>query len=103
MAKPIYHVFWRDGDDVIYSRENLTSLADAHRIAQRASRRFGSAHVNQKTSPGWHDVIEQWRDGKRQNPSKKNPAGKAVRLKNFTGTIRRNANGTVSVVGRAKK
>ncbi len=33
---------------------------------------------------------------------KKNPA-KAVRLRNFTGTIKKNANGTVSISGRAKK
>lgn len=32
----------------------------------------------------------------------KNPA-KAVRLRNFTGTIRANPNKTVSIVGRAKK
>jgi hypothetical protein len=32
-----------------------------------------------------------------------NPGRKAVRLKNFTGTIRKNANGTVSIVGRAKR
>ncbi len=35
--------------------------------------------------------------GKNRNPAK------AVRLKNFTGTIRRNANGTVSVTGKVKR
>jgi hypothetical protein len=33
---------------------------------------------------------------------KKNP-GKSVRLSNFTGTVKKLANGTVSIVGRAKR
>ncbi len=40
--------------------------------------------------------------GKTFGKTAKNPARKAVRLKNFTGTIRKNKNGTVSIVGRAK-
>lgn len=36
------------------------------------------------------------------SPIKKNP-GKSVRLTNFTGTVQKNANGTVSIVGRAKR
>lgn len=33
---------------------------------------------------------------------KMNPAAKAVRLVNFTGTIRKNGNGTVSITGRKR-
>jgi len=36
------------------------------------------------------------------SPLKKNPA-KSVRLSNFTGTVRKNTNGTVSIVGRVKR
>ncbi len=39
---------------------------------------------------------------KEEKTGKKNPA-KSVRLSNFTGTIKKNANGTVSISGRAKR
>jgi len=99
--KKRYHVFWQDKDGVYRSRENLSSLADAHRIAQKASRRFGSAHLNQVDGPYSHRVIEQWRDGRRANPSRRNPS-KAVSLQNFTGTVTKNSDGTVSIRGRKK-
>jgi len=47
---------------------------------------------------------KKWlKDELRRESKKTNPARKTVRLKNFTGTIRKNPNGTVSIVGRAKK
>lgn len=59
-------VFWRDKDDVIRSNESVPTLAAARRIAVRMSLRFAKATVRKLTGPHFHEVVEVWMDGKRE-------------------------------------
>jgi len=59
-------------------------------------RRRKNAAMGYKGSAGW-------RASQQPKPTKSNPARKRVSLKNFTGTITRNKNGTVTVRGKGRK
>jgi len=65
-----YHVFWSEPGDVLRSRENLSTLTSAHKIAQSKSRRFGRATVNAiDEGQYFHHVIELWAAGRRSHES----------------------------------
>ncbi len=87
MKWEVYHKGTLSGYPYDYSMKKFATEGAAQRFADKKQRSVSAT--------GFYGVRRV------EAGTKRNPA-KAVRLRNFTGTVRKNANGTVSVVGRRK-
>jgi hypothetical protein len=102
----------RNGYTVYPYGNYAKSLTAANKLAKTASKRSGSAYVDNNDTEA---TVSRWRDGKRQNPGRKmtkrkrknaprrNSGTKSKLLKNFTGVVRLNKDKTVSIIGTGKK